>query len=70
MVVTVLGRLADIKEENYKESKFFDVDINEWYGAYVAWAAEKGIANGITETEDKGCKRLVFYTPLLVFFAK
>lgn len=51
MVVTILGRLEGVKEEDYKESKFFDVDINEWYGRYVAWAAEKGIANGITEIE-------------------
>lgn len=51
MVVTILGRLEGVKEEDYTQSKFSDVDINEWYSVYVTWAAEKGIANGITETE-------------------
>ena len=51
MFVTVLGRLADVKTDDYKTSKFADVKSSEYYAPYVAWANEKGIVNGITDTE-------------------
>lgn len=36
MVVTVLGRLAGVKAEEYTETVFSDVDPDAWYGPYVA----------------------------------
>lgn len=48
MLVTGLGRLSGIDIEKYKGNKaFFDVDLNEWYAPYVAWAAENRIVEGI-----------------------
>lgn len=46
MFVTVLGRVAGVSASSYQTSPFNDVNINEWYGPYVAWAASKGIVNG------------------------
>ncbi len=47
MFVTVLGRIADVQQDDYTEQVFSDVEPKSWYGAYVAWAAEKEITNGI-----------------------
>ena len=47
MFVTVIGRASGIEPEDYSVSDFSDVDIGEWYGPYVAWAAESGIVNGV-----------------------
>lgn len=47
MFVTVLGRAAEIDPEEYSAADFSDVDPDEWYAPYVAWATENGIANGM-----------------------
>ena len=47
MFVTVIGRLNGVNTANYSVSDFSDVDISEWYGPYVAWAAKNGIVNGV-----------------------
>lgn len=46
MFVTVLGRLADIKANEYEGSSFGDVPIGQWYSGYVEWAAANGIILG------------------------
>lgn len=46
MFVTVLGRLAGVDVNLYKNVQFQDVKANEWYTAYVGWAEEKGIVEG------------------------
>lgn len=45
--VTVLSRLAGIKEENYKKNKFTDVPKGVYYEAAVNWAQDKKIVEGI-----------------------
>lgn len=50
MFVTALGRLAGIDPAQYKNTKFTDVAATAYYAPYVAWAAEKGIVNGTTDT--------------------
>ncbi len=49
MFVTVLGRYE--KAEAKPSDRFADVSPSEYYAGYVAWAAEKGIVKGISETE-------------------
>ncbi|WP_455256700.1 S-layer homology domain-containing protein [Peptoniphilus asaccharolyticus] len=44
--VTVLGRIQKVDKTKYQNSKFTDVNSNEFYGAYVNWATEMGIVNG------------------------
>ena len=46
MFVTVLGRLAGVDVNLYKNVQFIDVKENEWYTPYVGWAKEKGIVEG------------------------
>ncbi len=46
MFATVLARLDGADLTGYKASKFSDVDMAEWYGKSVAWAADKGIIGG------------------------
>lgn len=46
MFVTVLGRASEADISSYDTSGFKDVDINKWYGGYVAWAVENNIAAG------------------------
>ncbi len=50
MFVTVLGRMAGVDVSQYTESPFTDLIPGEYYVGYVAWAAEKGIVTGTTET--------------------
>lgn len=50
MVVTVLGRVAGVKDEG-RTTKFTDVKEGAYYEEYVAWAVENGIAKGVSETE-------------------
>ncbi len=52
MLVTVLYRYAD-QPEAFGECEFSDVSVGEYYEKAVVWAKEKGIVNGITETEYK-----------------
>ena len=49
MIVTVLGRLADVDMTAYNGASFNDVDLDEWYAPYVKWAADMGIIHGIGE---------------------
>ena len=49
MLVTVLGRMADISIEDYSHSGFSDVEEGNWFSPYVAWAAEKGVVNGMPD---------------------
>ncbi|HMM05732.1 MAG TPA: S-layer homology domain-containing protein [Clostridiales bacterium] len=51
--VTILGRYAGISDSsaaNPAETQFADVKTTAYYGAHVAWAAEKGITTGTTAT--------------------
>jgi S-layer homology domain./Domain of unknown function. len=47
MMVTLLGRLADIDPSDYTGASFGDVSTGEYYAPYVKWASEKKIVNGI-----------------------
>ena len=47
--VTLLGRLEGV-EKTAAETCFTDVPADSFYSGYVAWAVEKGITNGMTET--------------------
>lgn len=49
MFVTVLGRAAGVNTSAYVSSSFRDVNMSEWYGPYVAWAASAGIVTGYNE---------------------
>jgi hypothetical protein len=45
--VTILGRIAGVKESTYNTaSKFSDVAKGQWYAPYVNWAVKKGITDG------------------------
>jgi hypothetical protein len=44
--VTILGRMYGIDPSLYQSSRFEDVDMNLWYGPYIAWADEKGLVSG------------------------
>ena len=50
MIVTVLWRVAGEPEPS-AESGFEDVPPESWYGPAVAWAAETGVVDGVSETE-------------------
>ena len=50
MVVTILYRLADEPAVS-GDVAFTDVAAGQWYSNAVAWAAQKGIVNGVSETE-------------------
>ena len=50
MVVTILYRLAGEPDVS-GDVAFTDVAPGQWYSNAVAWAAQKGIVNGISETE-------------------
>lgn len=49
MFVTVLGRINGADVSGYKETEFNDVKIDSWYGGYVEWASENGIAAGLAD---------------------
>ena len=49
MLVTILHRLES--EPETSAAKFTDVADGEWYSKAAAWAADKGIINGVTDTE-------------------
>lgn len=44
--VTILGRLNKIDISQYLSTDFNDVDIDTWYGPYIAWASQNGIVSG------------------------
>jgi hypothetical protein len=55
MFVAVLSRLEGINPASYNVSPFSDVDINNWYGAAIAWANAEGIINeGILQGSPAG----------------
>lgn len=47
MVVTVLGRYANIEISNSKSSRFTDVNSSAYYAPYIEWAAENGVVSGL-----------------------
>lgn len=47
MLVSVLGRHAKADLSFYQDSAFTDVQVGDWFGASVLWAAENGIVSGI-----------------------
>ncbi|MDR1158219.1 MAG: S-layer homology domain-containing protein, partial [Oscillospiraceae bacterium] len=47
MIVTVLGRLHGIDTSGFTVGTFSDVDAAAYYAAYVEWAREAGIVNGV-----------------------
>ncbi|WP_312092223.1 5'-nucleotidase C-terminal domain-containing protein [Aminipila sp.] len=55
MFITTLGRLQGVDTSAYTASSFSDVNIQNWYGGYVEWASEKGIASGegVSSAENK-----------------
>ena len=52
MFVTILGRLAEQNDKAVTgfSSPFQDVPDGQWYTQYVAWAADKGIVFGYSDT--------------------
>ena len=46
MFVTLLGRMGYTNTDLYSRVSFKDVDLDSWYGPYVAWAEAKGITYG------------------------
>lgn len=44
--VTMLGRMAGVKDTDYTTSVFRDVPDGVWYTSFVAWATENGIVDG------------------------
>ena len=49
MIVTVLWRVAGMPE-TAEAARFEDVKPESWYGAAVAWAAEAGVVDGVSDT--------------------
>ena len=47
MVVTILANLADVAPEAFPGASFDDVDEDAYYAAFVKWASEHSIINGI-----------------------
>ncbi len=58
MLVTVLGRLAQINPDDYLAIdggwiKFADVSAESWYSPYIGWAAKSGIVLGYSDGSFK-----------------
>ena len=49
MFVTILGRMAGVRESDYPGTSFSDVSVGAWYAPYVQWGAKNGIVNGMSE---------------------
>ena len=47
MFVTAAGRLAGVDESEYSGASFADVPEGKWYSAYVKWASDNGVVNGV-----------------------
>ena len=47
MVVTVLGRLAEVSVEQYEANVYEDIFEGEWYTSYAKWAKTEGLVDGI-----------------------
>ena len=50
MLVTVLYRMAN-PDKKSADHNFADVPAGQWYSDAIAWAAECGIVNGVSETQ-------------------
>lgn len=50
MLVTALGRLAEVDVSSYKTTKFIDVKADSCYLPYIEWASKNGILKGTSET--------------------
>lgn len=48
--VTALAKYDGYNPAAYTSSKFQDVPANSWYGPAVAWAYQKGIVSGVSNT--------------------
>ncbi len=46
MIVTILGRMANVDTAQYPGTSFVDVEENSWYSSYLNWAVENGIIQG------------------------
>ncbi|MBL7574590.1 Dipeptidase [Peptoniphilus asaccharolyticus DSM 20463] len=55
--VTILGRLAKVDTEKFKENKATDIVADKFYTAYMNWAVEnnlvKGKEDGLVKPDDK-----------------
>ncbi len=51
MFVTVLGRMAGVEVDHTVQTKFTDVNTNQYYTGYVAWASQNNIVSGVTDTK-------------------
>jgi len=49
MFVTIIGRICGVNADAYPSAPFTDVNMSEWYGPYVAWAAQNGVVNGFED---------------------
>lgn len=49
MFSVVLARLDGTSVDNTVQTKFSDVEVNEWYTGAVAWAVSNGIVEGYTD---------------------
>ncbi len=47
--VTILGRLKGVDSLEYPDVPFSDVQSEDWFGPYVAWAAEYGVTLGFDD---------------------
>lgn len=50
MFVTVLGRMAGVDPDSYKNTIFTDLVSGAYYEGYVVWAAQNGIVKGTSTT--------------------
>jgi hypothetical protein len=49
-LIKILGEVFDIEREEYiTESRFTDVDINQWYASYIEAAALQGVVKGYSD---------------------
>ncbi len=47
MFVTAVGRISGVDTSAYTSGGFSDVNIDSWYGPYVAWASSNNLVNGV-----------------------
>ncbi len=50
MFITVIGRMANADNTLPAQTKFSDVDANQYYAPYVKWGSENNIIAGMSET--------------------
>lgn len=47
MLITVLGRAAEVDTQQYAGASYSDVPVSQYYAPYVKWASENGIVEGV-----------------------